>query len=131
MQTIWFPAPVVVLFRRLVNVVSTLSISHQYLVQASAGNSPAPTEADNYSAAWKLLKSWGWLSWTRREVADARFSMALEVDSIQTPFQPQHRQSGPRPRRDRPMDVIHRLMHNPVLYDPVRVPREPVVLCHG
>ena len=28
-------------------------------------------------------------------------------------------------------DEIHRLMQNPVLYDPLRAPRYPIVLCHG
>ena len=29
------------------------------------------------------------------------------------------------------LDEIHRLMQNPVLYDPLRAPRYPIVLCHG
>jgi triacylglycerol lipase len=28
-------------------------------------------------------------------------------------------------------DVIHQLMYNPALYDPLRKPRFPIVLCHG
>jgi hypothetical protein len=37
------------------------------------------------------------------------------------------------PGREDPegLDEIHRLMQNPVLYDPLRAPRYPIVLCHG
>ena len=28
-------------------------------------------------------------------------------------------------------DEIHRLIQNPVLYNPLRAPRYPIVLCHG
>ncbi|KAG2365101.1 hypothetical protein BDR07DRAFT_1399851 [Suillus spraguei] len=28
-------------------------------------------------------------------------------------------------------DTIHRLLQNPTLYDPIRAPRFPIVLCHG
>jgi triacylglycerol lipase len=28
-------------------------------------------------------------------------------------------------------DIIHNLLQNPALYDPVRTPRYPIVLCHG
>jgi hypothetical protein len=46
------------------------------------------------------------------------------------------RQGPPEPadpgREDREgLDEIHRLMQNPVLYDPLRAPRYPIVLCHG
>ena len=29
------------------------------------------------------------------------------------------------------VDAIHRLMQHPALYDPLRKPRYPIVLCHG
>jgi hypothetical protein len=29
------------------------------------------------------------------------------------------------------VDEIHRLIQNPVLYNPLRAPRYPIVLCHG
>ncbi|EGN98188.1 hypothetical protein SERLA73DRAFT_183099 [Serpula lacrymans var. lacrymans S7.3] len=42
----------------------------------------------------------------------------------------------PQPPREpehdlKPLDTIHYLMKNPVLCDPVRTPRYPIVLCHG
>ncbi|KAI0759369.1 alpha/beta-hydrolase [Trametes elegans] len=43
--------------------------------------------------------------------------------------QPPRRTVAPtRPRRN---DQIHQLISNPALYDPVRKPRYPIVLCHG
>lgn len=30
-----------------------------------------------------------------------------------------------------PVDIIHQLLTNPILYDPLRTPRFPIVLCHG
>ena len=30
-----------------------------------------------------------------------------------------------------PPDIIHQLLVNPALYDPLRTPRYPIVLCHG
>lgn len=30
-----------------------------------------------------------------------------------------------------PVDIIHKLLANPTLYDPLRTPRFPIVLCHG
>jgi len=29
------------------------------------------------------------------------------------------------------VDEIHRLIQNPVLYNPLRAPRYPIILCHG
>jgi len=42
---------------------------------------------------------------------------------------PKPANSGKEDRED--LGEIHRLMQNPVLYDPLRAPRYPVVLCHG
>ncbi|GJE92665.1 hypothetical protein PsYK624_088200 [Phanerochaete sordida] len=119
MQTIWFPAPVGVLFRRLVNVVSSLSISHHYLAQRSEGSDPNAS-----SATVKIL---AWLPWTAR----TRFALATDGNSSQGDPEPE-RKPAPRPRpANRPVDVIHRLMQSPALYDPVRAPRHPIALCHG
>lgn len=41
---------------------------------------------------------------------------------------------SPQPRKDsepESLDVIHSLMLHPALYDPIRRPRYPIVLCHG
>jgi len=41
------------------------------------------------------------------------------------PFEP------PQPQRPHLPDTIHQLLVNPALYDPLRAPRFPIVLCHG
>ncbi|KAJ3515787.1 hypothetical protein NLJ89_g1542 [Agrocybe chaxingu] len=37
----------------------------------------------------------------------------------------------PQLQRAHPPDLIHQLLVNPALYDPLRTPRYPIVLCHG
>ena len=120
MQTIWFPTPVSVLFRRLVNVVSSLSISHQYFVHKH--------ETNDSSTSGTTVKSFAWFPWSRQTT----FALAMEGDSESSELNaqqspPQH----PRPTRNRPLDAIHRLIQYPTLYDPIRAPRNPIVLCHG
>jgi triacylglycerol lipase len=56
---------------------------------------------------------------------------------------PQHStlEPGRRDKKDAPstqelvdsqkIDAIHQLLLNPALYDPLRTPRAPIVLCHG
>ena len=48
MSTIWFPVPVATLFRRLVNVISTASIAHHYLLpsKSSPASDDFPLELD-------------------------------------------------------------------------------------
>lgn len=119
MHTIWFPAPVCVLFRRLVNVVSSLSISHHYLAQKGEVSDP--------DTNWAVLKSFAWLPWTSR----TKFVLAVDGSTLQAD-QDLKPKPAPRPRsKSRPLDVIHRLMYSPALYDPVRTPRYPIALCHG
>ncbi|KAK7469157.1 hypothetical protein VKT23_003647 [Stygiomarasmius scandens] len=77
MSSLYLPAQVALLFGRIFNVISTISISTQYLrTSSTSSTTPAPEE----------------------------------------------------PERD---DTIHRLIRNPTLFDPVRRPRYPIVLCHG
>lgn len=123
MQTTWLPAPVCVLFRRIVNVVSTLSISHQYLVQKR--------EASDPKSNWSTLKALTWLPWAKG-ASQARFALAIDGEiPTSEPGTRQTPQPRPSPTTNRPLDVIHRLMQSPALYDPIRVPRNPVALCHG
>jgi hypothetical protein len=37
----------------------------------------------------------------------------------------------PKERESESIDTIHRLMWHPALYEPMRRPRYPIVLCHG
>ncbi|KIK69941.1 hypothetical protein GYMLUDRAFT_34343 [Collybiopsis luxurians FD-317 M1] len=42
-----------------------------------------------------------------------------------------YKQSIQDPHEIKEHDTIHKLLENPALYDPLRVPRNPIVLCHG
>lgn len=154
MQSIWCPAPVLVLFRRLVNVVSTLSISHQYLLHCNNNNSnnnnitsagrssprqPLPCPAH----AWTAFRTIEWLPWISGTTSSG-LSLSLQggdhLSSNQgdlpdippppppPPPRPSSPSSSPPPP---PPDTLHQLLHSPLLFDPVRKPRYPIVLCHG
>ncbi|CDO72176.1 hypothetical protein BN946_scf184970.g28 [Trametes cinnabarina] len=122
MQTVWFPLPVAAIFRRIVNVVSTLSISHHYL-----HSDPEPRSTSAFA-------SLQWPSWLGGSRERWKLSWADGLgacidprdDDIQDP--PRRTVSPSRPRRN---DQIHQLISHPALYDPVRKPRYPIVLCHG
>jgi hypothetical protein len=58
-STIWFPVPVATLFRRLVNVISTASIAHHYLLPSKS----SPAVSDDFPeldldprSAYRLLR---------------------------------------------------------------------------
>ena len=130
MQTLWSPPPVFVLFRRIVNAFSAFSVSQHYLLQRT----PPPTEGSERkrtAEAYNVLRPFSWLGWVSRE--PAAFSLAAEaVPSMQEPLRDLPPPTYPRRTlRKRPSDPIHRLLRNPALYEPVRAPRNPVVLCHG
>jgi|ERR1700722_3266929 len=78
MNSVYFPVQIVVLFRRLVNVISTLSISNQYLLLTRQSSRFEEGEAVNTTAAvqqarkfgsfsWSVLE-WPWLTWTWRRL---------------------------------------------------------------
>ncbi|KAI0373778.1 alpha/beta-hydrolase [Pilatotrama ljubarskyi] len=126
MQTVWFPVPVAAFFRRIVNVVSTLSISHHYLHQP-----PMDAAEPRRSYAFQALQWPEWLTQSRRPW---KLSMAggggEEMDSQGDDIREPPRRTISRPRSQR-NDQIHQLISHPALYDPVRKPRYPIVLCHG
>ncbi len=107
MQTVWFPVPVAAFFRRIVNVVSTLSISQQYL------HSPADPDAPRSSLA------------RRRASTPQRLDAYTDLDEAREKDTHHKTSSSWTP------DQIHLLMNNPALYHPLRKPRYPIVLCHG
>lgn len=50
------------------------------------------------------------------------------------PMQPDPLKNYPQPSKNTEnltTDTIHRLMQHPALYEPIRRPRYPIVLCHG
>ncbi|KAI0783429.1 Alpha/Beta hydrolase protein [Abortiporus biennis] len=133
MQTIWFPTPVFVLFRRLVNVVSTLSISHHYLLRNNNNNDIQTAEHGNGQCpveGWDKFRPLAWLPWLSLAVEEGGESQHL--DSPNYPTNPPPTRPPPRPRLlPNRNDTLHQLLSHPLLYDPVRKPRNPIVLCHG
>jgi len=165
MSNVWFPVPVALFVRRVVNLLSSLSITHHYLlpprstidkngpelpsqwatrVQRSKGRHEAERRVSWLTIVEKslddLLQASGnisipWFYWP------ARFSLLQYGEQANDPtrtenYRSSHRQEPPDPadgdKKDNDnLDEIHRLMQNPVLYDPLRSPRYPIVLCHG
>ncbi|KAL0960595.1 hypothetical protein HGRIS_005628 [Hohenbuehelia grisea] len=205
MNSVYFPAHVAVVLRRIANVLGGISISNQYLVLRKAraeevNDSPEPFADNRTSKALDKLSRWASLK-GRQERASQRWecsstlespgvpdishpdrelhgSYQLESSSITIPwltgrwswlsllpmalgntsqtsknntdgahhqgssngpgphFSPKPRPSHPEPQPERngeisPPDLIHDLIANPALYNPLRAPRFPIVLCHG
>lgn len=184
MNSVYFPAQVVLLLRRIVNVISTLSISNQYLLlkQASADEQRVNTRvADSPSLKhpqvklgdvgvrwpwwWSYRRDWEWprlmlqdkwpvkqyqetttrahktlhwvgMHWSWFSSTSGQMDAQTQVSTPQLDFQDEApRQSPPREPPIEldpiPLDIIHQLIQNPALYDPLRTPRYPIVLCHG
>ncbi|KAJ3801958.1 alpha beta-hydrolase [Lentinula aff. detonsa] len=163
MSSVYYPTQVVVLFRRLVNVISTFSISNQYLLKhAKPGNNQLESvngkEQEGSDWSWWVFKAswkWPWLiseldwrqvhwSWPRISLSSCQMLSITEdlyppvtLSSGPSPSSSSSRKDSSRPRQDpsfdknKEPDTIHKLLRNPVLYDPLRLPRNPIVLCHG
>ncbi|KAG2340194.1 alpha/beta-hydrolase [Suillus weaverae] len=143
MNNVYFPVQVVALFRRLVNVMATFSLSGQYLIlKARAEDTPSnapevPTRPNDFW--WNPLSpnKWDWLHDTKS------WPLSLSSSGSKVPSEPHATAPDtftelPRgtfppqePSEGDSNDTIHRLLRNPVLYDPIRAPRFPIVLCHG
>lgn len=105
------------LLRRIVNAISTLSLTNQCF---SSIRSPP-------SSIWSWLLS-AYPSDTLDLVAGCEHA---ETRLAPDPT-PSLQQTPPLLQRNpESQDTIHRLMNNPTLFDPARAPRYPVVLCHG
>ncbi|KDQ62077.1 hypothetical protein JAAARDRAFT_65899 [Jaapia argillacea MUCL 33604] len=184
------PIPVAVFLRRLVNVFSGLSISHQYLSLRRSQEEGEPvtglaqtytvreggrsrilddildvlqhtnwswwTHRDEWSRLWTLLHSstlngdgiisseppigrgWNWRSFlsfsSQSDGGSGDSPKQSETDREPSKDQNDAKKPSPplpyKPKSTRD-DPIHRLLKNPVLYDPLRAPRHPIVLCHG
>lgn len=130
MNTIWLPPPVLAFFRQLVNVVSTLSIiSRQSQLQAVSFSQNA--EDSEKLQLWKLLRVLRLQNWWEGPVWRLALSEEVPKDTRSNYPKNSNFDYSPRSSQNRPDDTIHRLMHNPVLYDPLRKPRYPIALCHG
>ncbi|KAF9068575.1 hypothetical protein BDP27DRAFT_1326951 [Rhodocollybia butyracea] len=164
MSSVYYP---VVLFRRLVNVISSFSISNHYL---RAKPSARETEEVDQKIAlgssdwpwWMFKDSWDWpwlahyerrigstiswkTSWPSIPLTSGQMlsltedlypspSSALAPSSslpVSRPDPPKKPRGSSQTEETKELDTIHKLIKNPVLYDPLRVPRNPIVLCHG
>ncbi|KAG6844064.1 hypothetical protein H0H87_010062 [Tephrocybe sp. NHM501043] len=169
MNSVYFPAHVVLVLRRIVNVISSLSISNQYILlkQAQADeersrlNFKIPSQRVlnlpvREWSQWKSLSGWDWSRVSSSINADpgsnqlgSRWSWAALLSTFTQVEVPLHQEVPPPPKsqkNERPQiklpppeptqaptlpDTIHQLMQNPTLYNPLRSPRYPIVLCHG
>ncbi|KAG6812104.1 hypothetical protein H0H92_004333 [Tricholoma furcatifolium] len=177
MNSVYFPAHVVLVLRRIVNVISTLSISNQYILlkQAQADEERAKpltvkpqTSLQQLerreSPKWNSLRNWDWSRTmgfnnvvnSVDDVVDTignRWSWPALLSTftqVEVPMYPIDPPPPPKPQKDdrrtdiptrlpppesthvpQSPDTIHQLLQNPTLYDPVRTPRYPIVLCHG
>ena len=206
MSNIWFPVPVALFLRRVLNILSTLSITHHYLLpqrstnRHSYANELRSQPADRVMSGNRRSYAESYVMWTtiiennldgilqgvytmtfcfakvyigldflfsfpsvasgKLSIPWIRWSARLSLfhpasrsadyvqhpkDQVgvekmnqcssdpnscpppQGPSEPAN--SGKEDRDDR--GEIHRLIQNPVLYDPLRAPRYPIVLCHG
>ncbi|KAL4080784.1 alpha beta-hydrolase [Scleroderma citrinum] len=179
MNHVSFPIQLVTLIRRLVNVISTISLTNQYLLsRIQAQNHIRDDRAGQPGSYSRFIdrsqppsySRWKWLTpgytydWsgmirlvcsndrrsrdalrpgscsehTSGPSSDATFqspstsrtselqfnASALHIRATET--------TPPSPKVDPDkQDTIHRLMNNPTLFDPLRLPRYPIVLCHG
>jgi triacylglycerol lipase len=215
MSNIWFPLPVALFLRRVVNVLSTLSITHvthHYLFPLPPRSTGADSDKNaqdytspsslwagrilqslnrirqqeaerhvvplekclldhilqgtvhnfslNYLWIWDSLTASGkfsvpWFHWptqlslfypasgSRSNGYMEQLNGSTETDRERIPpYSDPNPNPGPSPpgppdpmdragEERQNVDEIHRLIQNPVLYNPLRAPRYPIVLCHG
>ncbi|TFY65071.1 hypothetical protein EVJ58_g2209 [Rhodofomes roseus] len=138
MHPLWLPANVALLFRRVVNVVSSLSISQHYLLPRLQPGVDGTNSAEDRLRLWEGFNAIRWPSWATADQgfpSTARLQLDVGVERMsghsdaadvdrETPDHSPQRNAPPK-------DTIHQLIHSPVLYDPVRKPRNPIALCHG
>lgn len=80
-----------------------------------------------------------WFGLTRPHSTDSNvFTSPDQVPHMHPNATPEPQQSGPEPDSPTPRwteeprdDTIKKLMLSPTLFDPIRTPRYPIVLCHG
>ncbi|KAM5540857.1 hypothetical protein V8D89_005501 [Ganoderma adspersum] len=129
MQTVWFPVPVTALFRRIVNAVSAFSISHHYLHQApTESDLPCPQPYSLRWTAWRRAKSQNARRKPPASFLDAYMDLSERAEAKDSS---RHDPSPASSYDSWTPDQIHLLISNPALYEPLRKPRYPIVLCHG
>ncbi|KAF9009321.1 alpha/beta-hydrolase [Hymenopellis radicata] len=132
MSSVHFPVRVAALFRRVVQAVSSLSVSNQQLLKDSSV-SDEPKQDSSWRSWWSSEERWYWHLTQVDPNAWFAFNLSslTEVSSTYSSglgtFPPSPGDIPPRESSD----TIHRLIQNPALYNPLRTPRYPIVLCHG
>ena len=148
--------PVVQILRRLFNVVSALALAQRYVGHAiipkyasqkdevtwngvdevkhvleGVASLRSADEVDKNVTAPSLLAQWSTyltsaLSSREQTYEDDRTNLQYDTASNM------NANPDPLPRPE-PKDIspIQQLLFNPTLFDPVRKPRFPIVLCHG
>ena len=158
-------AHVVLILRRLVNVVSTFSISQQYFSESLNNlNGPWWTVRRKIDTRRDIRNSEVLLKCKSTQISKNNltglghiFSPFFQLqgnysqaDSDPPPSSPSEPSEPPQKENDdkdrppedpvqlplddpnvKPSDIIHQLLVNPALYDPLLPPRYPIVLCHG
>ncbi|KAF8531992.1 Alpha/Beta hydrolase protein [Gautieria morchelliformis] len=152
MTSICLPVPLVLLLRRLFNAFSAFSISQNYLTSRWAasleGQGAVPREDEkaalpdpqtepvgqavrtpNVGLAWDFLKR------LRKALPSKDYNGVLHAakqrDTVTGSRLRYSEALAAKPRSSEAHSPIHRLISNPQLFDPVRAPRYPIVLCHG
>jgi len=189
MNSVYFPAHVVLILRRIVNVISTLSISNQYLLkyanadeQSTRADSPAKLspflkqsplstrrDVDVEWPSWSYKRGWEWPPFGLREnrgnfldslidpalisiysaqisLLERNLSTSAQLDTQSQADQLPDFHEDPHPPealqlpspcepelepKPNSLDIIHQLILNPALSNPLRTPRYPIILCHG
>ncbi|KAG7088830.1 hypothetical protein E1B28_012785 [Marasmius oreades] len=158
MNNVYIPAQVVVIFRRIFNVISGISISNHHLVkQAKESTQDRDRKRSSSSRVWPFDGLWRkQICHFNDESTKQLLLMSAAIESVpssdgnaSSPIPDFENEasspSSPEPQAPKnscsqpnaigpghePQDIIHKLLSSPVLYDPLRAPRHPIVLCHG
>ncbi|KAI5989111.1 alpha beta-hydrolase [Pisolithus albus] len=125
MNSVSFPIQLVTLIRRLVNVISTISLTNHYL--PSVGSYPPLLDPSlgNKWDLWRTAYNFGWSDFLKP------FRSSDSRDGLQLGLHKEHISVSMVKEASSTSNTIHRLMSNPALFDPIRTPRYPIVLCHG
>ncbi|KAF8349398.1 Alpha/Beta hydrolase protein [Amanita rubescens] len=149
MNNVYVSPNVVRLLTRLANVVSTFSISNHYFFRKSDKTNPEVSKTQSWSLTFADLRvSLHEASLTAKGLTlpwfNGKWSWPPILSYLETELQSSNNGPSPPPtiggsgkkpkmrlQRPEPPDTVHLLLQNPTLYDPLRTPRYPVVLCHG
>ncbi|KAA1476853.1 alpha/beta-hydrolase [Dentipellis sp. KUC8613] len=88
-------------------------------------------QASGFSIPWPRLRWPSRISLFGSTTTDSHKPASDDTDT-DADSSPSPASTPPKPAKPRPPpDALHQLLQSPVLYDPLRAPRNPIVLCHG